>query len=49
MTVAKCNLTIDDIFGEGAIDTQKELSPEARVQNFALFSSFPERLEKTKI
>ena len=49
MTVTKCNLTIDDIFGEGAIDTQKELSPEARAQKFALFSSFPERLERTKI
>lgn len=49
MTVTKCNLTIDDIFGEGAIDTQKELSPEAKAQNFALFSSFPERLERTKI
>ena len=44
MTVTKCNLTIDDIFGEGAIDTQKETSPEARAQNFALFSSFPDRL-----
>ncbi|WP_064663924.1 hypothetical protein [Pseudoalteromonas sp. MQS005] len=49
MTVTKCNLTIDDIFGEGAVDTPKELSPEARAQNFALFSSFPERLERTKI
>lgn len=49
MTVTKCNLTIEDIFGEGAIATPKELSPEARAQNFALFSSFPERLERTKI
>ncbi len=49
MTVTKCNLTIDDIFGEGAIDTQQETSPEARAQNFALFSSFPDRLERPKL
>ncbi|MEH6555212.1 hypothetical protein [Pseudoalteromonas tetraodonis] len=49
MTVTKCNLTIDEIFGEGTIDTPKELSPEAKARNFALFSSSPERLERTKI
>lgn len=49
MTVTKCNLSIDDIFGEGAVDTPKELTPDARAQNLALFSSFPERLKRTRI
>ncbi|MGO2075595.1 MAG: hypothetical protein ACTH3B_10620 [Pseudoalteromonas sp.] len=49
MAVTKCNLTIDDIFGEGTVDTPKDLTPEARARNIALFSSFPERLERTRI
>lgn len=49
MAVTKCNLTIDEIFGEGAVDTPKELTPEARAQNLALFSWLPERLERTRI
>ncbi|MBB1295459.1 MULTISPECIES: hypothetical protein [unclassified Pseudoalteromonas] len=49
MTVTKCNLTIDDIFGEGAVDAPKYLAPESRARNLALFSSFPERLARTRI